>query len=177
MIGGINSFKAHLAKLCKLFVVVQEERQILVGNIDLGITSETAMLFFSLLSSRESVGINLLFDLVRLVGHENACIGIARAHFRLRTLKGREEFRVDERWFGVLELLRDITGQAEVRILVDSTRDEAWNVGSCAIDVGEGVGEGGSRLNSCKVHFSDVIPWTRFMSKIKAWWGSKPTIR
>lgn len=68
---------------------------------------------------------------------------------------------MDEGWLGVFQAGGDITGEAEVWVLVDGAGDEAGDfkvlfwVG--AEDVGEGVGEGGGSLDGCKVDLSNVV--------------------
>ena len=54
---------------------------------------------------------------------------------------------MQERRFGVFELLCNIACEAEVWILVDGAGDEAGDVGYFAEDLREGVGERGSRLD------------------------------
>ena len=67
--------------------------------------------------------INLVLNLIWFICHEDTTIGIARTHFRLRTLKSGKEFGVDESRFWELELRSNIPCQSEVWILVDSARD------------------------------------------------------
>lgn len=58
---------------------------------------------------------------------------------------------------GVLELGRDVAGEAEVRILVDRAGDEAWDVGGSTEDVGEGVGERGCGLDGGEVDLAYIV--------------------
>ena len=48
--------------------------------------------------------VNFIFYLVCLISHENTTILVASAHFRLRSLKSREELGMYETGFGVFEL-------------------------------------------------------------------------
>jgi hypothetical protein len=48
---------------------------------------------------------------------------------------------MDESWLLVLEFLGDIPGETEVRVLVDSTWDQAGDVANDTEDMGEAVGE------------------------------------
>ena len=48
---------------------------------------------------------------------------------------------MDESWLLILEFLGDISSETEVRILVDSTWDQAGDVADSTEDMGEAVGE------------------------------------
>ena len=102
--------------------------------------------------------VDFVLYLIRLVGHENAAVGVACTHFRLRALKGGEEFRVDESGFGVLDLLGNVAGQSEIGILVDGARDEARDISRSPKDLGEGARERGCGLDGSKMHFANVVP-------------------
>ena len=101
--------------------------------------------------------VDLVFDLIGLVRHEYATIGVACAHFGLGTLKSREEFGVDQSWLGVLELWGNVASEAEIRILVNGAGDEAGNVGSSAEDLREGRGKARRSLDCRKVDFANVV--------------------
>jgi len=101
--------------------------------------------------------VDLVFDLIGLVRHEYAAIGVACAHFGLGTLKSREEFGVDQSWLGVLELWGNVASEAEIRILVNGAGDEAGNVGSSAEDLREGRGKARGSLDCRKVDFANVV--------------------
>ena len=94
----------YLSKRLQFFIVLQEEGQILETDINIWITTKTPMFLFSLFSSRESMLVNFIFYLACLISHEYATIWVTSAHFRLRSLKSREEFGIDERRFGMFEL-------------------------------------------------------------------------
>lgn len=87
------------------------------------------MLFLSLLPSRETMRVNLLLDLIGFVRHEDTSVSVTGTHFGLGTLQRREEFRVNQGGLRVFELLGDISSQAEIRILVDSTGYQAGDIG------------------------------------------------
>ena len=72
--------------------------------------------------------VDLTFDLVRSIRHEDARIRVRSAHFRLGTLERREELGVDQGRFRIFELRSYISRQTEVRILVDCARDETGYV-------------------------------------------------
>ena len=57
----------------------------------------------------------------------------------------------------VLQLVRDVTRQAEIGILVDRTWDETGNVRFGTKDLWEGVGKGRRRLDGAKVNLADVV--------------------
>ena len=101
--------------------------------------------------------IDLILDLIGLVRHEDAAIGVARAHLRLRALQSGEEARVKEGGLGVLELAGDVAREAEVRVLIDCAGDERGDVGRGAEDLREGVGEGGRGLDGDEVDFANVV--------------------
>ena len=115
------------------------------------------MLFLRLLSTAESVSINLILDLVRSVRHEDAGICIRGTHFRLGTLEGGEELGVNQSGFRVFELRGDISSQTEVWVLVDRTRDETGYIRDRTEYLREGVGEGWRGLDGGKVDFTNVV--------------------
>ena len=135
--GTTIAEEAYLSKRYELRIILQEECQILIRNIHLRVAPELPMLFLRLASARESVLVDLILDLVRRVAHEDARIWVRRAHLRLRPLECREEPRVQEGGLRVFELLRDVAREAEVRVLVYGTRDEARDVRRLAEDVRE----------------------------------------
>lgn len=101
--------------------------------------------------------VNLVFDLRRRIRHEDTAVRVARAHLSLRPLECWEKFRMEQRWLGVLKFLCNVPRQTEVRVLVDSAGDEAWNIGSLAEYLGKRVGERRRCLDGSKVYFSDII--------------------
>lgn len=101
--------------------------------------------------------IDLALNLIRRVRHEDPGRRVACAHLRLRALQRWEELAVQEHRLGVLELLRNIARQPEVRVLIDRTGNEAGDVGGCSEDLGEGVGEGGRGLDGGEVDFAYIV--------------------
>lgn len=83
------------------------------------------------------MSVNFILDLHHRICHEDTAVRVRRTHLRLWTLQCREKLGVYEGRFGIPELLGDVTGQAEVRVLVDCTGDQAGDVGYLAEDVGE----------------------------------------
>jgi len=59
----------------------------------------------------------------------------------LWALESWEEFSVEKSGFGVFELLGNVSRKTEIWVLVYCTRDQAWDVGYFAKDVGERIGE------------------------------------
>lgn len=64
---------------------------------------------------------------------------------------------MDEGGFRVFELDGNVSRQTEVRVLVDSTGDEARDIGACTEDMWEGVREGRGCLDRAEVNLADVI--------------------
>lgn len=105
--------------------------------------------------------VNFILDLIGLICHINTAVGVAGTHFCLRTLQSWEEFGVDESGFGIFQFDSNVSGEAEVGILVYCTGDETWDVRDGPENVGEGIGEGGGGLDSRKVNFANVIAESR----------------
>ena len=103
------------------------------------------------------MAVDLILNLIRGIAHVYARVDIRRTHLCLRTLQRGEELGVQQGRLRVSQLLRDVTRQAEIGILVDRTRDEARNVGFGAKDLWEGVGKGRRRLDGTKVNLADVV--------------------
>jgi hypothetical protein len=115
------------------------------------------VLLLRLLSAGEAVLVDLVLDLVRRVRHVDRAVRVARAHLRLRALQRGEELGVHERGLRVLELLRDVTRQPEVRVLVDRARDQARHARVRAEDVRERVRERRRGLDRGEVDLADVV--------------------
>ena len=65
-----------------------------------------------------------VFDLFRRVGEKDRRVQVGRGHFRFGALEGRKECRVNQRGFGEIQPGRDVTRHAEIRILIDGTRNQ-----------------------------------------------------
>jgi hypothetical protein len=83
--------------------------------------------------------VDLVLDLIQSVGHEDARIGVRRAHLRLRALQSREKLGVHESRFRVLELLSDVSRESEIGILVHRAGNKARYVRRVSEDMGERV--------------------------------------
>ena len=70
--------------------------------------------------------VDFIFNLLSSVSEENRTIWDRRAHFS--SLKSREKFAVNTRSLWNFQFILNITGHSEIRILVDSLRDEAHHV-------------------------------------------------
>ena len=101
--------------------------------------------------------VDLVFDLIGCICHVDGRVGIRSGHLRLGPLKRREEFGVNERGLGVLELLCHIPGKSEIRILINGARNQGWNILFITKYMREGVGERRSRLDGAEVKFADVV--------------------
>ena len=157
MNGLVKQDTTHLFDPCQLLVVLQKEGQILEADVNVRITPKLPMFFFRLPTPGEPMSINLVLDLSRRIRHEDARIGIRRAHLRLWPLERGEEFRMQKSRLGVLELLCDIPCEAEVWILVNCAGDQARDVGRIAKDVGERIREGRGGLDRRKVNLANVV--------------------
>lgn len=141
----------------KLIIIFKEEAQVLVCDINFGITTIGAVFLNSSSTTREGITIDLVLDLVSGISHEDGRGVNGSAHLGLRTLKSREETSVDQGWLGVLETLSNITSETEIRILINSTGDQTGNVLLATKDVRERIGEGWCSLNSNKVELANSI--------------------
>ena len=81
--------------------------------------------------------VDFLLDLVWSVSQEDCCIGVRGTHFASLALDCREEGAMDACRFSVFDPLGHVTGHPEVRVLVDSLRDEAWHLCVVTKDVRE----------------------------------------
>ena len=64
---------------------------------------------------------------------------------------------MDKCRLGVFQFLSDIASKAEVRVLIDSTGNQTWNVGDGPKDMGEGIRERRCRLYGSEMDLADVI--------------------
>jgi len=101
--------------------------------------------------------VNLAFDLIQSIRHEDTRIRVRGTHFRLGSLKGGKELGVDQSWFRVFELRGYVSCQTEVWVLVDRAWDKTGYIRDGTEYLREGVGEGRSGLYSGEVDLSNVI--------------------
>ena len=147
----------HLADLLDLCVVVEEEGEVLEADVDVRVAAELAVLLDRRLPARERVLVDFGLNLLGRVGHVDRALDGRRAHLALGAEQRRDELCVDEGRLLVLEALRALARQAEVRVLVDRARDQAGDVGLVAKDLRERVGEGRRCLDRDKVPLADVV--------------------
>ena len=81
--------------------------------------------------------IDLLLDLIRSVSQEDRGVGVRGTHLTSLALDGREEGAMNACRFRILDTFGHVTGHPEVRVLVDSLRNEAWHLCIVAEDVRE----------------------------------------
>ena len=84
-----------------LVVVLEEEAQVLIGHVDLGVAAEFAVFFDRHTAARESVLVDLVLDLVGRVAHENGGFVDRGGHLGAGALEGGQEEGVDQGGFGV----------------------------------------------------------------------------
>lgn len=119
-----NRSETYCGNLGQEVIVLFIKRQVLECNIDIWVSTILTVKLFSVTTSREPVLVDLVLDLVGRVGHVNSGVGVGCRHFSLCALERRKELAVQQSWLGVLELVSNITGQSEVRVLVDGARNE-----------------------------------------------------
>jgi hypothetical protein len=151
------SKKTYLPNFRQLVVVLKEEAQVLVADVDVRIPAQPSVLFLRLAPAAESMAVDLILDLIRCVVHVYARVDVRRAHLCLRALQRGEELCVQQARLRVPQLVRDVARQAEIRILVDRTWNQARDVGLCTENLREGVGKGRRGLDRAKVYLADVV--------------------
>mmetsp|Transcript_3244 Transcript_3244/g.5785 ORF Transcript_3244/g.5785 Transcript_3244/m.5785 type:complete len:222 (-) Transcript_3244:327-992(-) len=150
----------------QLVVVLQKEPQPLIAHIHVQIGSQFLLQLLRIPPPRESVRLDLPFNILRGVRQEDGRVGVAAAHLPLRSLQRREKLGVDQRRLALErvvtrhELMGDVAGEPKVRILVDGAGDEARERGrvgaSAAQHVGEGAAEGRCGLHGREGDLADV---------------------
>lgn len=151
-----------MCDLLDLGIVIQEERKVLVTDINIRVSSFLPVLFDRSLSSAKRVLVDLVLDHLLRVGHVDRTLLCRCTHLRLSSEQRGNEFGVDQRWLLVLESLSAFSGETEVRILIDGTRDQTGNVGFGAEDLRERRRERRCGLNRNKVPFADVVTRDNF---------------
>lgn len=157
----------HLARLVghanplELVVVFQEESEVLEGNVVLGVTAVLALQLCGVLATGEGVFVDLVLDAVWRVTHEDGRGVHAGRHLGAGTLQGGKENRVDQSGFLVLHLLCVLATLPEVRVLVDSARNQTGDRRNL-LPVGtknmrETGRKGSSRLSGAKMELPDIV--------------------
>jgi hypothetical protein len=103
----------------------------LVSDVDVEVGPFLLLLLFRRPPAREGVRFDLFRDLLGRVGEKDGAGVRARRHLSLRALQGGKELGVDQARFsfqrvrGWDQLVRNISGDSEVRVLVDGAWDQA----------------------------------------------------
>lgn len=138
---------AYLFDLGQLLIVIQEESKVLIGHIQLCISTKSAMFLLCVSSSRESIFKDLietsifqsarsvclwysgnpylLFYLLRGVSEKYGRCGVTGTHFGLWALQRREEGRMDERRLMEVKPRGSVSCHPKVRVLYDWGGKEA----------------------------------------------------
>ena len=149
------------ANVLEFIIVLQEESKVLEGHIDLRVTTLLAVELGSVTTTREGELVDLVLDLIRGVAHEDSGGVDTSGHLRARSLEGRQEDGVDERWLLVLHLLGVFSALPEVWVLVDGARNQAGDGRDLFEVVAEDMGETGcecrGRLGGAEVELADVV--------------------
>ena len=144
----------------ELVVVLEEEGEVLVGHVDLGAPAEFFLFLGGVLAAGEGVAVDLVLDLVGLVGEEDGRSGDRGRHLRAGALQGGQEDHVEEGGFLVFHLLGAVATLAEVGVLVDGAGDQAGDGADFGLvrteDVWEGGCVGGCGLGCGEVEFAYV---------------------
>jgi hypothetical protein len=159
--------QTHLPNCCQLFIVLEEEAQVLIADVDVCITPKSPVFLLSFATTAEPMAVDLILNLIWHVTHKYARVDVRRAHFCLRALQSREEFCVQQRGLRVFQLVGNVARKAEIRVLVDCTRDKTRDVGLDSKNLWEGVGKRWSGLNGAKVYLSNVITAQINITKMK----------
>ena len=123
-------------------------------NIDL---TPRECMFIDLSSVFRYRGDNFCLNLLQIVTHEDGARFHTGTHFRLRTTQTRNELAVNQCWFGIFEFMCDIPRKSKIRILINRTRDQCWNIRSCSKNLRKRIRKGGCCLNGDKMHLANVV--------------------
>ena len=136
---------------------------------------------FGLLSTRKGIFLDLPFDITGSIGKKNCRVGVATGHFALGALQWGEEFRVNECRLTIQrvtfgdQLMSNITGHAEVWVLVDGTWNQTGHVGIAAgpEHKRERRGEGWGGLNRWERNFPNVGSSVESKDPIDLWYRAQ----
>jgi hypothetical protein len=103
--------------LFQLVIILAEELEVLVGDVDVAVSAESAVFLDGGPSPRERESVDLLLDLCGGVGEEDGGVFVRGGHLRLRALQRREERRVHQRWLDVAQPRRHVPRHTEIRVL------------------------------------------------------------
>jgi len=165
----------------QLRIVLKKESQPLVRNINLEVGSMLLLQFFGFLSTRKGIFLDLPFDFTGSIGKKNCRVGVTTGHFALSALQWGEEFRVNECRLAIQrvtfggQLMSNITGHAEVWVLVDGTWNQTGHVGIAAgpEHKRERRGEGRGGLNRWERNFPNVGSSVKSKDSIDFWYRAQ----
>lgn len=140
------STRVRLSDLLQSLVILEEEGEVLEGDVHVAIPSLLPVFLHCHPTSGVRVLVDLRLDLFWCVGQVNGCCGVARTHLCLRSLEGWDEPRVYECGLGAANSWGHIPRHPEVWVLVDGAWDHTGYVLAAAEDLWEGATEGGSSL-------------------------------
>mmetsp|Transcript_19259 Transcript_19259/g.33229 ORF Transcript_19259/g.33229 Transcript_19259/m.33229 type:complete len:233 (-) Transcript_19259:454-1152(-) len=146
-----------LADARQLFVVLQEEVQVLPRHIHLQVCAQCSVLFNGGPAPTERVLVDLALDLCGGVVHEDGGGDVTGAHLSTLTLKSWEEPGLYERRFTLAQAWGHIPCHAKVRILVNSTGNKTADVLALPKHVRECVGKRGRGLHCGERNLPNVV--------------------
>ena len=103
------------------------------------------------------IPIDFLLDLVLRIGHQNGSLCVTRRHLSPLSLDSWEERRIYTCRLHVFELRGNVSCHSKIRVLINGCGNEAWNICSVTVDMGEGIGECGDGLDGWVRVLSDVV--------------------
>jgi hypothetical protein len=118
----------RLADARQLRVVVHEEVEILVRNVDVGVSAQLALQLRRLLATRKGVLLDLVLNLLGRVLEEDGRRVDAGRHLAAGPVERVDEAAVDERRLGELDAGGDVASDAEVGVLGGGGVRVGWGV-------------------------------------------------
>jgi hypothetical protein len=110
----------YSCSLGQVLVVLFVERQVLECHIDVRVSTVLAVKLLGVTTSRESMSVNLVLNLVGGIRHVNGRVRVRSRHLGLRALKRGQKFAMQQTRLGVFELVCYVSGQSELRLHVIS---------------------------------------------------------
>lgn len=117
-----------LSNLRQFLVIFHEKLKIVVGDIDLEISTVLLLFLLSRPSTTKGVPSNLLLDLLGSISHEDTRSWIRTRHLSMEALESREEFSIHTCRLWSLDLSAHISCHPEVGVLVDSAWYQTGNI-------------------------------------------------
>uniref|UniRef100_A0A0A9XR26 Eukaryotic translation initiation factor 1A n=1 Tax=Lygus hesperus TaxID=30085 RepID=A0A0A9XR26_LYGHE len=113
--------------LRQFVVILQEEAKSLHGHINARICTQAKLLLLSCTTTTECVLVDFLFYCLCRVSQKHRHT-LGGAHFAFRPTQARKELCMNEGWLEVTESRGNITCETEIRVLVNSLRNDAEHV-------------------------------------------------